>query len=431
MSSLKFEKSMFIIACLMLALIAVPVSAAQVSYSSAGIQFFASSSGGSELVPGTETQFTVKLINNAQYQVVASQNSLQAEYDDATAYQVRVELEDAPGIIVKTDSQTVAKIAPGETATLVYTISVDKYAEPGARTMNLNVVYNELFSTEYYGDAIGYHWSNNRVKNVPLSVTIRNLVAPEVVSISSEDVNVATSGFLTLEIKNAGGMDAKNAYASLVTDQTSVISPVEKSVFIGDFPSGSTKTVTFKVSVATNAEVQEYPIGLQITYQDNHGVDQQSSPVIVGVPVSGKVQFKVIDVETSLAPGDKGPIKVTYQNTGTTTVYSATARLSAVDPFSSNDDSAFLGDLAPGATAVGTYEVTADSSATVKQYGLDTEIRYRDANDNSILSKSMKVVFDVEKREGSFFTSPLFLIIVVAVIAIGGYYVFMKRRGQT
>jgi hypothetical protein len=411
-------------------LVFLPVSAAQVSYSSAGIEYYASAGSGSELVPGTETQFTVQLINNAQYQVVASQATLQPEYDVATAYQLRVALEDMPGITVKTGAQTVASLAPGETASLTYTVSVDKYASPGPRAMNLHVVYNELFSTEYYGDAIGYTWVNNREKDVPLSVSVQNLVAPDVVSVSGSDINVGTSGFLTLEVQNGGGMNAVNAYAVLVADQTAVIAPVEKSVFIGDFPAGSTKTVTFKVSVATNAEVQEYPVGMQIVYEDDQGVDRQSGIVIVGVPVNGKVQFKVTDVEASLAPGQKGPVRVTYQNTGDTTVYSATARLSAVDPFSSNDDSAYLGDLGPGESAVGVYEVTVDGSATVKSYGLDTEIRYRDANDNSILSKSMKAVFDVHEREGSFFTSPLFIILVLAVIVIGGYYVFMKRKGK-
>lgn len=149
------------------------------------------------------------------------------------------------------------------------------------------------------------------------------------------------------------------------------------------------------------------------------------------MPVDGKVEFKVTNVEAALAPGDKGLIKVTYKNTGNTKVYSATARLSAVDPFSSNDDFAYLGDMAPGDSVVGSYEVTVDGSTTKKKYDLDTEIRYRDANDNSILSKSMKAVVDVKDMSGplSFFINPFF-IIIVAIVLIGGYYVFMKRKGK-
>jgi hypothetical protein len=300
----------------------------------------------------------------------------------------------------------------------------------------VHVVYNELSSVESYGDALRYYWLNDRVKDVPLEVTVRPQVSPEVLEIFSENISVGTSGFLTIAIKNAGGMDAKNAYASLITSTSSgsspVIIPVESSVFIGDVPSGSTQIVTFKVSVASNAEVKEYPVSLQIVYQDGYGVCQQSSPVVVGVPVNSKVEFKVTYVDAGLAPGDKGLIKVTYKNIGNVKVYGATARLSAVDPFSSNDDSAYLGDMNPGDSVVGIYEITVDGSATEKEYGLDTQIRYHDVNGNSILSRSMKAVIDVKDQSNlrSFFTSPIFIIIVIAIVSIGGYHVLTKRKGN-
>lgn len=116
----------------MLVLITAPVSAAQVSSSTAGIEFFASSDGGNELVPGTESDFTIKLTNNAQYQIVAAESGLQRQHDVATPYQLRVSLEDAEGITVKTDMQTVSQIGPGQSATLTYyRVSVDQYATPG------------------------------------------------------------------------------------------------------------------------------------------------------------------------------------------------------------------------------------------------------------------------------------------------------------
>ncbi|HJK01058.1 MAG TPA: COG1361 S-layer family protein [Methanocorpusculum sp.] len=421
---------------IMLVLIVTPVSAAQVSYSTAGIEFFASSSGGNELIPGTESDFTIKLTNNAQYQVVATESGLQRQYDAATPYQLRVSLENADGITVKNSMQTIPQISPGQSATITYRVAVDQYATPGPRTLKVHIIYNELFSVDNYGDALEYYWLNDRVRDVPIEITVRSQVSPKVLEISSEDINVGTSGYLTLSIKNAGGMNAKNAYALLSTSVLgglpSVIVPIENSVFIGDFPAGSIHSVTFKISVANNAEIKEYPIGLQIVYQDNYGIEQKSSPIIVGVPVGGKTEFKVTDVKADLSPGGKGLIEITYKNTGNTKVYRAIARLSAIHPFSSNDDSAYLGDMAPGDAVTGIYEVTVDSDATEKGYGLDTEIRYHDANDNSILSRSMKAVVDVKKRTGplSILTSPIFLSFIMAIVLIGSYYVFMKRKDK-
>jgi hypothetical protein len=419
-----------------LVFIATSVSAAQVSYSTAGIGFFASVNGGNELVPGTESDLVITFTNNAQYQLVATESGLQPRYDVATPYQLRVSLEGADGITVKTNTQFVSEIDPGKSVILIYRVSVDQYAISGPKNLKVHVVYNELFSVENYGDALRYYWLNDRVKDVPLEVTIRSQVSPEILEIFSENISVGTSGFLTLAIKNAGGMDAKNAYASIIPStsggSTPAIIPVEGSIFIGDFPAGSTQIVTFKISVANNAEVREYPLSLQVVYQDGYGVCQRSSPVIVGVPVDSKVEFKVTHVDASLAPGDKGLIKVTYENIGNVVVYGATARLSAVDPFSSNDDSSYLGDMNPGDSVVGVYEITVDGSATEKKYGIDTQIRYHDVNGNSIISKSMKAVIDVkdQSRFLSLFTNSIIIIIVIAIVSIGGYYVFMKRKGN-
>ncbi len=119
-------------------------------------------------------------------------------------------------------------------------------------------------------------------------------------------------------------------------------------------------------------------------------------------------------------------IEVTYKNTGSGTAYSAQARISAVDPFTSNDDTAFLGDLGPGETAGARYEVSVDESATAKEYGLDSEIRYRDSLGNSQISDTMKVMVAVEEP------SPGMTILLAAVpigaIIAAGYYFFVVRK---
>jgi len=98
-----------------------------------------------------------------------------------------------------------------------------------------------------------------------------------------------------------------------------------------------------------------------------------------------------------------------------------------VDPFTSNDDTAFLGDLAPGESAVARYEMSVDNSATPKEYGLDSEIRYKDALGNSQISDTMKVEVTVEE------TSPVMTILIIsvvilAVIAAGYYFLIVKKK---
>ena len=136
-------------------------------------------------------------------------------------------------------------------------------------------------------------------------------------------------------------------------------------------------------------------------------------------------------VTATISPGAKSVITVTFQNTGSATAYNAQARISAVDPFTSNDDTAFLGTMAPGDTRQASYEVALDSGATVKEYGLDSEVMYRDSLDNEITSDPLKVnvqvvtsrtIVDVLGLPGL-----LGLIVVIGILASLGYFVYSRR----
>jgi LPXTG-motif cell wall-anchored protein len=119
---------------------------------------------------------------------------------------------------------------------------------------------------------------------------------------------------------------------------------------------------------------------------------------------------------------------VEYQNTGAATAYSAQARISAVDPFTSNDDTAFLGDLQPGQTAVARYEVSVDESATTKEYGLDSEIRYPDALGNSQISDTMKVKITIGE---SSILIPVILGVLLLLGVSGAAYYFIRKKKKS
>jgi hypothetical protein len=120
---------------------------------------------------------------------------------------------------------------------------------------------------------------------------------------------------------------------------------------------------------------------------------------------------------------------VEYQNTGDSTIKSAEARISVVDPFTSSSDIAYLGDLAPGQTAVAMYQISVASDATIKEYGLDSEIRYNDAIDDTYVSDPMKVTIDVANLTGiqAIVSSPIDITVLIAVI-LGIVYAILRFR---
>ena len=166
--------------------------------------------------------------------------------------------------------------------------------------------------------------------------------------IATEALNVGTEGYLNLTATHAGAEPAKNAVVALTRNLASPITPIDNSVFIGDFAPGQTVHLRYKVAVSDEAAPQSYPVHFVVSYDDHNGIGHTEDPVTIGVPVGGKISFDVVSSKVSIAAGAKQVIEVVYRNTGAAIVRSAQARISAVDPFVSTDDSAYLGDLAPG-----------------------------------------------------------------------------------
>ncbi len=216
----------------------------------------------------------------------------------------------------------------------------------------------------------------------------------------------------------------------ILRNGNSPIVPTDSSVYIGDFPSGSIVECRYKVSISGDAERQTYPVDVVVVYKNKEGDFVTSRSDTIGIPVGGKVDFEVISPAAEMNPGNKKVITVEYKNTGETTIYSAQGRISAVDPFTSNDDIAYLGDLKPGESAVASYEVSVDRSATIKEYGLDSEIRYRDALDNTYISDTMKVKVNVNSVAGmtAVLSNPVYLSIIIAGIIGIVYLIYHYRK---
>jgi hypothetical protein len=125
-------------------------------------------------------------------------------------------------------------------------------------------------------------------------------------------------------------------------------------------------------------------------------------------------------------------IALTIRNTGPVTLRSAQARVKVIEPFSSSKYTAALGDLAPGEEATVTVSLAVDKSATRKVYGLDTEIQYRDALDNIVVTSPSTLRIAVVDRNiiESVTTNPVSISIIVAVILGAVYFYYRRKKGE-
>lgn len=420
-------------------IVAVIAAMILISPAQAGTKYMAGSpelsvyiSGTNEFSPGDEVTFPVTIENTGvnEFKFVKS-GIVDTEDLTNTAKHLTVTLGtgNAP-MVIKSDAQMVGELKASTRTTASFVIKINRDAIAGTYNLPVTLNYTYLYQADQWGsDTIEYQYKDmTEVRSLPIK--IKPEVQIDVLSVNAETLNVGNEGYLTLTIKNTGNEDGKKSIVTLVQNGHSPVSPTEGSVYIGNFPSGATADCRFRVAVSSDAEAKTYPLDVYVKYENNEGDMVQSESETIGVPVGKKVDFAVVSTESSIPQGSKRVIKVEYENTGGTTAYNVQARISAVDPFTSNDDTAFLGTLAPGERKTASFDVSVDRSATLKDYGLDSEMNYRDSLDNSYTSNPMKVNVRVveSKNLTSMLTSPLGLAIIAIVIIAAGYLLYKRRN---
>jgi hypothetical protein len=116
-----------------------------------------------------------------------------------------------------------------------------------------------------------------------------------------------------------------------------------------------------------------------------------SQNITIQISVKEEARFEVTDVSGELVADEEGMLSVTYKNVGSLPIKDAIVRISASDPFSTTDDQAFIGSIAPGESAVALFNLKVDETATTKMYGINSEIKYEDVDGHDRISDNIKI----------------------------------------
>ena len=384
--------------------------------------------------PGQDATITVVIQNSGTSAVVfTDQGTLTPADVPTTAKLVTVGLSSGGSPInITTDPQNMGDLPSPGITTASFAAKVTSDATLGEYTLPLTIQYQYLsnsLANQPTSETLRYQ-STPVTLTIPLTIKIEPAVQIAVLRADAPDLVVGMEGYVNLTIKNIGYDDGTQATVTILQNGNSAVIPSDSSVYVGDFPRNGTVTCLYKVSVSGDAQQQTYPVDVEVTYTNTEGDTVTSAIDTVGVPVENKLSFTVVSPPAVITQGTTSVIAVEYQNAGTMTAYQAQARLSAVDPLSSSDTLAYLGDIPPGGNVTAQYAISAANSAAPGTYALDTEVRYRDALDNSQISDTFKADVNVVPRPT---TAPVVqLLEIVAVIAVilgaAGYYVFVMRK---
>ncbi len=207
--------------------------------------------------------------------------------------------------------------------------------------------------------------------------------------------------------------------------------------------------VQFTIEIAKNARAGVHPLMLSLLYgyQENvqiSGEDEtdlgvtdlevglwyeiKSQNLTIPVMVKDEADFEVVEISGSMVAGEENLLYVTYKNVGELPVTDATVRISASDPFSTTDDQAFIGSMAPGESALAKFNLKVDATATHKMYGINSEIKYEDVDGHDRISDNIKIqvetlpaVSTVEKFKNVFLIGFVVVLLIVIVLGVRSY----------
>lgn len=315
---------------------------------------------------------------------------------------------------------------------LGFELRIYRYAEVGEYELNLHVSYEYTQDVDWLNppeslplppDPDAYNPATyqphfrftreQRTETIPVRIRVGGSYF-SAVKTEAEGMRPGATGSVTVVLAN-DGETAYDVTAEVLPSGNFV--PVDRASYFGTVEQGARVTTEFKVAVSREAIAKTSPLTIKVSYTDKRDM-AQSAEVTAGVDVAPKVGFEVVSVvlDSPMEPGAKREMSISIKNTSLTSITDAIARINAIDPFSSTDDSAFIGDMAAGELKVAKFQIAADDDATVKAYGIDVEVKYRDGNGDVYTSDVMKAYLDVTPRRGL----PLQTALLIAVLLVGG-----------
>ncbi len=296
----------------------------------------------------------------------------------------------------------IGDLKPGERASATFKVKAGD--EPG------------LYAFQVRGVYVDESGKVKQTDTIPFGVEVEEAPQFRVVS-SSSNLYAGSKGDVAFSAEVT--KPVKGLKVEIVTSPP--LSAIVKETFVGDV--NGTFDVSFKLKALSDAE-GVYPVKLKFTY--SLGGEEVSEEVDAGVEVKPKMKFEV-EGRGTLEAGSEGLVSVKLRNAGNFEVRDATARITVVDPFSTTDDTAYIGTLKPGEAKDVTFKLKVDGDATPKLYALNLEVKYRDPSGEWVISEPVKMPIEVrEKRSKMPFTGVVTLVVLAgSAIAYG-----MSRRKQ-
>jgi hypothetical protein len=229
------------------------------------------------------------------------------------------------------------------------------------------------------------------------------------------------------------------------------VEPTTTPQTIDELKTGYTQPIKFTIRIDDNIPAGEYGLKLPVTYQYQSNVRTDTSKAIdlgltsdtvaftreyttqnitlpLHVSIKKEPKFEVSKISGSLKQGSTSLINVTYTNHGETPAQDAQAKIVVMKPLSTSTSTFKLGTVGPGESQTASFEILATPDAVVKNYGIDSEVRYIDNDGKTRFSENMKVNISIEKSESKISTITIVGILLALIVIYQIVKVLRNRK---
>ncbi len=230
---------------------------------------------------------------------------------------------------------------------------------------------------------------------------------------------------------------AKNIKAILVSDTEYIkVEPTASLQTVEELKTGYTTNLRYTIKIDGDAPAGNYELLLPISYQYQANVRTATADIInlgltdtkyvrdyktktetlkLRVSLENKPKLEVTNVSGNLVQGESRAIEVTYKNSKEGVAKDALARIIVMSPLSAEKTIVRLGDMGPGESKTARFEISASPEALVKNYGINSEIKYINEDGETSFSENMKINVPVEVAESKFSITGVAIILIILI----------------
>ncbi|WP_242406163.1 COG1361 S-layer family protein [Halostagnicola larsenii] len=335
------------------------------------------------------------------------------------ANETRATITGGGGVVVDGEAarEVLGDIEPGETATAVVNVQVNEATSGGAKPLDLEFTYRDENGVQQEAEPE----TASLAPADEQEFSIQNL---------ESDLSVGYEGDVSGQVRNDG--------PRTIDDAVLVVEPMSETVFIEDtryalpeIEPGETADFTYPTDVSGQADAGDRQLRFTVEYTGGDDSPLQDGPHSERVSVEDRQdEFSISGDNVSVEQGGSNEFALEITNERSQTLSNINAMLYTSGELDTDDDEAFVDELAPGESAEITFDISATSAASAKTHPVELDFQYDTESGETIVSDTYQHPVDVRQSEddGGGITGTL--VGVLGALAVAGVGITLWwRRG--